>query len=235
MDPDRKDDDRSDPFSHSIKMSPLKWLRTILLTPILVPLKVTGLALTLFLIWIVLSISLYGQHEVEIQPLTLGRKISKTIVSFLGRLCFRILGFYNVDIKGQLASKEEAPILVVAPHSTFLDGFVVFWCNFPYIVSRDENLKIPLIGLFLRFAQSLFVCREDPQSRQKTVKTIVERAQNNTEGPQLLIFPEGSTSNRQALVSFKPGAFVPGKPIQPVLVRYYKNHSCLAYVNTFSF
>ena len=209
------------PFSHSIKMTPFKWLRTILLTPILVPLKVTGLALTLFLIWIVLSISLYGrQHEVDqIQPLTLGRKISKKIVSFLGRLCFRILGFYNVKIKGQLASKEEAPILVVAPHSTFLDGFVVFWCNFPYIVSRQENLKIPIIGLFLRFAQSLFVCREDPQSRQKTVKTIVQRAQNNTDGPQLLIFPEGSTSNRKALVSFKPGAFVPGKPIQPVLVR----------------
>ena len=38
--------------------------------------------------------------------------------------------------------------------------------------------------------------------------------------PQLLIFPEGSTSNRKALMNFKPGAFIPGKPVQPVLVRY---------------
>ena len=41
--------------------------------------------------------------------------------------------------------------------------------------------------------------------------------------PQLLIFPEGSTSNRKALMSFKPGAFIPGKPVQPVLVRYPNN------------
>ena len=214
----KKAENYADPFYHSIKMSRSRWLRTLLLTPILVPLKLTCLSLTLFLIWIVLSISMYGQKDDQIQW-TFGRKVSKKIVPFLGRLSFRILGFYNVEIKGQLASKDEAPILVVAPHSTFLDGFVLFWCGMPYIVSREENRQIPLIGLCLRFVQSLFVCREDPQSRQKTVKTIVERAQNDTVWPQLLIFPEGSTSNRKALVPFKPGAFVPGKPVQPVLIR----------------
>jgi len=90
----------------------------------------------------------------------------------------------------------------------------------PYIVSRQENLKIPLLGKCIKFAQSLFVCREDPQSRQKTVKKIIERAQDPRDWPQLMIFPEGSTSNRKALMSFKPGAFVPGKPVQPILIRY---------------
>jgi len=48
----------------------------------------------------------------------------------------------------------------------------------------------------------------------------VERSQDKRDWSQLLIFPEGSTSNRKALMSFKPGAFVPGKPVQPILVRY---------------
>jgi len=218
------DDEASetDPFRHRIKMSPLRWLRTYFLTPILVPLRFTLLITTVFLAWVVSSISLFGLSEDEIlnQPLTGWRKTNKKVASFLGRLCFRLTGFMIVETKGQMASKEEASILVVAPHSTFFDGFVVFWCDLPYIVSRHENRKIPLLGKCIEFAQSLFVCREDPQSRQKTVKKIVERAQDDTEWPQLLIFPEGSTSNRKALMSFKPGAFVPGKPVQPVLIRY---------------
>ena len=109
---------------------------------------------------------------------------------------------------------------MVAPHSTYLDGFVVFWCDLPYIVSRHENRKIPLLGKCIEFAQSLFVCREEPSSRQTTVKKIVERAQDGSLWPQLMIFPEGSTSNRKALMTFKPGGFVPGKPVQPILVRY---------------
>ena len=220
------DDEASetDPFRHQIKMSPLRWLRTYFLTPILVPLRLTLFIPIVFLMWVMSSILLFGLSEDEIlnQPLTGWRKTNKfkKVASFLGQLCFRLTGFMMVETKGQMASKEEAPILVVGPHSTFFDGLVVFWCNLPYIVSRYENRKIPLVGKCLEFAQSLFVCREDPQSRQKTVKQIVERAQDGTAWPQLLIFPEGSTSNRKALMSFKPGAFVPGKPVQPVLIRY---------------
>ena len=223
------DDEASetDPFRHQIKMSPLRWLRTYFLTPILVPLRLTLFIPIVFLMWVMSSILLFGLSEDEIlnQPLTGWRKTNKfkKLASFLGRLCFQLTGFM-IETKGQLASKEEAPILVVGPHSTFFDGFVVFWCDLPYIVSRHENRKIPLLGKCIEFAQSLFVCREDPQSRQKTVKKIVERAQDDTEWPQLLIFPEGSTSNRKALMSFKPGAFVPGKPVQPVLIRYMSTY-----------
>ena len=212
----------TDPFRHQIKMSLLRWLRTYCLTPILVPLRFTLLIVTVFLAWLVSFISLFGLSEDEIlkQPLTGWRKTNKKIFSFLGRLCFRLSGFMIVETKGKMASKEEASILVAAPHSTFFDTFVVFWCDLPYVVSRHENRKIPLLGKCIEFAQSLFVCREDPQSRQKTVMKIVERAKDGTEWPKLLIFPEGSTSNRKALMSFKPGAFVPGKPVQPVLIRY---------------
>ena len=63
-----------------------------------------------------------------------------------------------------------------------------------------KNIFIKLIQqlyyLNSTLAQSLFVNREDPESRQKTVKQIIERTQPNQGWPQLLIFPEGSTSNR---------------------------------------
>lgn len=217
------DDEASDndPFRHRIKMSAWRWARTYLLTPILIPLRFTLLILTIVLAWIVSSICMFGLSfdQVLNEPMTGWRKTGKKVASFLGRLCFRITGFHIVETKGTLASKDQAPVLVVAPHSTYLDGFVVFWCDLPYIVNRQENRKIPLLGKCIEFAQSLFVCREDPQSRQKTVKKIIERAQDPRDWPQLMIFPEGSTSNRKALMTFKPGAFVPGKPVQPILIR----------------
>ena len=51
-------------------------------------------------------------------------------------------------------------------------------------------------GKCVELAQSLFVTREDPDSRQKVKEKIVERTSTNNGWPQLLIFPEGSTSNR---------------------------------------
>lgn len=126
--------------------------------------------------------------------------------------------------------------MVAAPHSTFFDAFAAFWGGdqMPYVVSREENKHLPFIGKCALCAQAVFVSREDPKSRQKTVQEIIRRANcnhkvasatadKNKEGeewPQLLIFPEGSTSNRQALMTFKPGAFCPGKPVQPVVIRY---------------
>ena len=63
------------------------------------------------------------------------------------------------DLFSNQADASEAPILVVAPHSTFLDGFVVFWSGLPYIVNRVENKKIPFLGKCIEFTQALFVSR----------------------------------------------------------------------------
>jgi lysophosphatidylcholine acyltransferase/lyso-PAF acetyltransferase len=38
--------------------------------------------------------------------------------------------------------------------------------------------------------------------------------------PQVLLFPEATTTNGRALIHFKLGAFTPGLPIQPVVIRY---------------
>lgn len=37
---------------------------------------------------------------------------------------------------------------------------------------------------------------------------------------QIIIFPEGTCTNRSCLITFKQGAFYPGVPIQPVCIRY---------------
>lgn len=49
-------------------------------------------------------------------------------------------------VKGKQASRSEAPILVIAPHSTFLDGGIIYATGFPSIIVRRESGTNPYIG-----------------------------------------------------------------------------------------
>ncbi|AQK80987.1 Lysophospholipid acyltransferase LPEAT2 isoform 2 [Zea mays] len=42
--------------------------------------------------------------------------------------------------------------------------------------------------------------------------------------PRVLLFPEGTTTNGRFLISFQHGAFIPGYPVQPVVVHYPHVH-----------
>jgi len=69
-------------------------------------------------------------------------------------------------------------------------------------------------------AQPIYVCREDHNSRQATIQDILNRVSSKDDWPQIMIFPEGTCTNRTSLIQFKPGAFYPGVPVQPVCIRY---------------
>ncbi|MEE6525273.1 hypothetical protein FKM82_025168, partial [Ascaphus truei] len=142
------------------------------------------------------------------------------MIYLLSRTMFFMCGFHWITIRGRRAPSSEAPLLVVAPHSTFFDPIVTVVCDLPSVVSRIENLNIPVIGALLRFNQSIMVSRHDRASRKKVVEEVKRRATSQGEWPQLLFFPEGTNGNGKVLLKFKPGAFVAGVPVQPVLMRY---------------
>ncbi|KAM9836978.1 lysophospholipid acyltransferase LPCAT4 isoform 2-T2 [Aulostomus maculatus] len=142
------------------------------------------------------------------------------IILLLSRGVFFCLGFLWMEVKGRRADLKEAPVLVVAPHSSFLDMLVLCPAQLATVVSRSENTSLPVIGALLEFNQSVLVSRKDPESRKKAVAQLSERLTSNGFWPQMLMFPEGTTTNGSALIKFKPGAFLSGVPVQPVLLRY---------------
>ncbi|KAG1943139.1 lysophosphatidylcholine acyltransferase [Pimephales promelas] len=148
-----------------------------------------------------------------------GRFLHKKVMTFLGQMYFFGMGF-RVVVKGKKASSAEAPILVVAPHSSFFDAIACIEAGLPSSVSRSESLEAPIFGRFLRCVQPVLVSRKDPDSRRNTILEIERRAKSGGHWPQVLIFPEGTCTNRSCLITFKQGAFVPGVPVQPVLIRY---------------
>ncbi|XP_043383138.1 lysophospholipid acyltransferase LPCAT4 isoform X2 [Chelonia mydas] len=210
------------PFVHELRLTGAQRAKFYLLGTVLAPLRVALAFIVLFLIWPFALLQVLHRSEEELkEPLMDWRSsVSYSSVYLLSRLMFFLLGFMQIRVRGQRASRLEAPILVAAPHSTFFDPIILLPCDIPMVVSRTENLHVPVIGALLRFNQAILVSRHDPASRKKVVEEVKRRATSQGKWPQVLFFPEGTCSNKKALLKFKPGAFIAGVPIQPILVRY---------------
>lgn len=51
-----------------------------------------------------------------------------------------LAGGMAITIKGKQVSRHEAPILVVAPHSTFLDSCIVYATRMSSVIVRRESM-----------------------------------------------------------------------------------------------
>ncbi|XP_053256090.1 lysophosphatidylcholine acyltransferase 2 [Podarcis raffonei] len=208
------------PFVQETRLDAKDKSRAFLFGLILVPLRVLCMLFILLVAWPFAVLGTSCTPEKGTKPL-LGwqRRVCYASLTLLGRALFFVMGF-RVKVKGEIASPEEAPILTAAPHSSFFDGIVCVLAGLPSTVSRQENLSVPILGRILSALQPVVVSRVDPDSRRNTIKEITRRATSGEQWPQVLIFPEGTCTNRSCLITFKQGAFIPGVPVQPVLLRY---------------
>ncbi|CAH2039248.1 unnamed protein product, partial [Iphiclides podalirius] len=157
------------------------------------------------------------QRQLDLLPEWLDRSL-KPLICFIGKMSY-LAGGMAISIRGRQASRAEAPILVIAPHSSFLDSCIVYATRMSSVIVRKESMD-NYVGKLINYTQPVYVWRDDPNSRQNTIKEIIERATSKEDWPQVLIFPEGTCTNRSCLITFKPGGFYPGVPVQPVTIRY---------------
>uniref|UniRef100_A0A3Q2NV06 Lysophosphatidylcholine acyltransferase 2 n=1 Tax=Fundulus heteroclitus TaxID=8078 RepID=A0A3Q2NV06_FUNHE len=209
------------PFVQDTKLTKSAVIKCVLLGIFLVPLRVILMSLVLMVTWPVAFIITFNQPLMgAVEPMTGWRRVMcKRLMAALGRAYFFSMGF-RVVVKGKQVGNTEAPILAVAPHSSFFDAIACVVCGLPSTVSRVENLATPIFGRFVRCLQPVLVSRKDPDSRKNTILAIESRAKSEGQWPQVLIFPEGTCTNRTCLITFKQGAFIPGVPVQPVIIRY---------------
>ncbi|KAK2721351.1 hypothetical protein QYM36_003582 [Artemia franciscana] len=212
---------QTNPFRHRITLSIYDKMKMFISSVVLLPLRVIGVATCLVTSYSIASIGLLGTTEEQLKskPMQGSRRTLRAIVSKIMVGLFYCSGF-RVRVKGRQAMAREAPILVLAPHSSVYDSLVVFFLGSPSIVAKEEVKKLPFFGKLVNFTQPIYVDREDPNSRLKTIQEMVRRATSEDSWQQTLIFPEGTCSNGKSLITFKPGAFYPGVAVQPVCIRY---------------
>ncbi|XP_066439986.1 lysophosphatidylcholine acyltransferase 2 isoform X2 [Eleutherodactylus coqui] len=208
------------PFIHEINLTVNDKIRMVICGLFILPFRIVLFLTVLLTSWLVATIVTCCIPKDNVEPIKGWRRtVTKHFISCLGRLFFFSMGFH-VRVIGKRASSLEAPVFVVAPHSSFFDGIAVITSGMPSIVSREENISVPIFGSILCALQPVLVSRVDPDSRRNTINEITKRTTSKGKWPQVLIFPEGTCTNRSCLISFKPGAFLPLVPVQPIILRY---------------
>lgn len=210
------------PFYFRIHLSRSDKIKVVLMSVFVVPIRIVLILIFLFLTWLGCYLGQLGlsPQRLQDQPIMgFRRDYLKPVLAFFMRLMFESGGL-TYSFKGELAKQKEAPVLVVGPHSSLLDGVVVLLLGGLTPVAKADSEHVPIFGTILNFTQPVYVKRSDPNSRQNTVHEIARRATSKDPWSQVIIFPEGTCTNRSCLITFKLGAFVPGVPIQPILIRY---------------
>lgn len=201
----------------------------------LFPLRISVLLVTLSLQLLVAKIATIGFPLQEDRgclyhrdPLSCWRSTLLVPIMFTNRLLLWCLGFWHIRIIDRRTDKSIRPnLLVCAPHQSFVDPFVLGYAfpPLPGAVGKKELLKISLVKPLYVAGQGIFVDRKNADSRHACKEAIAMRANpENWSGPPTMIFPEGTTTNGRILVQFKAGPFLPGRPVQPVLLRYPCKH-----------
>ncbi|KAI3681679.1 hypothetical protein L6452_36482 [Arctium lappa] len=197
-----------------------EWVKMLVILPIaLVRLVLFGLCLLIG--YVATKFALHGWKDKQ-NPMPKWRCRVMWITRFTGRGILFSFGYHWINRKGKPAPREVAPILV-SNHVSYIDPIFFFYELSPTIVASESHDSMPFVGTIIRAMQVIYVNRFSYQSRKHAVNEIKRKASSN-KFPRVLLFPEGTTTNGRQLISFQLGAFLPGYPIQPVVIRYPHVH-----------
>eukprot|EP00092_Neocalanus_flemingeri_P064440 GFUD01078195.1.p1 GENE.GFUD01078195.1~~GFUD01078195.1.p1 ORF type:complete len:546 (+),score=154.47 GFUD01078195.1:110-1747(+) len=221
--------DPKNPFVHSLTLSSIQLVKVCVLSVTLLPIRllIALICLTLATILAVVGLKGLEKGDIDKRPFTGWRLAVRNVICYILRFMFFCSGF-SVKIVGKQASPEDAPILAVAPHSSFFDALAVCVMGAPSVVAKAETSSIPFWGSLIKYTQPVLVHRLDTNSRLNTIKQITERSEGRG-WQQVQIFPEGTCTNRSCLITFRLGAFYPGVAVQPVLLKWDNMTDCVTW------
>ena len=169
---------------------------------------------------------------------TFRRTMVRSLTSIFPRIILYCAGFYNIKIEKRLLSNVDptyprtqvllnqncrAPI-IVSNHISWVDIFAhMIYSESPSFLAKKDVANYPIVGVIAKSMQGLFVERELRTNKDFIIDLIKSRVNQIKQGsqiPQVLIFPEGTTTNGEYLISFKKGAFLPLAPIKIKCLKY---------------
>jgi len=165
-------------------------------------------------------VALWTLLAVPVQALLLTRKGrgKERFARVYWRGVARVLGL-KLRVVGELAAAR--PVVFVANHSSWLDivalGAVLPAC----FIAKGDVADWPVIGAIARLGRTVFVSR----ARDTVVREQRELEGRLAAGDNILLFPEGTTSDGNRVLPFASAfltlAFCPANPaVQPVTIVY---------------
>lgn len=129
----------------------------------------------------------------------------------------------RVGVDGEAQSMESGGCLIVSNHLGYVDG-IVLGSIFPVIyVSKKEVRRWPLIGQWTALCGTIFI---DRKRKDKIPLLVGEIARKLSQKANVLMFPEGTSTNGKGLLPFQSAPFAApiraGAAIVPVTLTYQR-------------
>ena len=147
------------------------------------------------------------------------RKLCLLPLRLVCRIVLWCFGYWWISFKRREGYAKN-PRILLANHTALIDAIYMTYAFAPMPVAKAGVRKIPIAGVIAESLQAIFVDRKSKTSREDTLLTIKKRTAPDSGFPPMMIYPEGTTTNGKVLVQFKKGAFAPGMPVQPIVLRY---------------
>lgn len=154
----------------------------------------------------------------------LPRALTGDYYHYLSRVwCRFLVRALGIDLRLHQKNRRAIPdhYILISNHPSALEDFAIPALFNVYPLGKQGVRDWFLIGRISYRAQSIFVKRDDPESRRAAMEKLVDYARS---GRSLAIFPEGGCKGRRIYEKFQTGAFdvsiQAGVPILPVFLHY---------------
>jgi len=229
---------RYDPFRHPESRSwkhPVEFAKIAFVVVVIIPVRIFFALFWFFVYYSFLFIGTLFTKSYEDPPTKWQRYWVNGVLHSLSPLRYAWSEYFSfhmafpfVQTFGDKSMVDKATgeraNLIVSNHVSYMDILLLMTNSddVPGFVSKVEVKKIPIIGWYSQCWQCLYVDR----TVEGGVTSLIQKRASDYRYPPVVIFPEGTTTNGKFLIPFKTGAFVAGKPVKPVAIRYkYKTFS----------
>ena len=125
------------------------------------------------------------------------------IINRLNRIYTLLLrGILNirVTVAGDEGQLERGGYVIIANHVGYIDG-IVLGSIFPIVfVSKKEVRSWPIVGQWNILCGTIFI---DRQHKGLVGKTVLEMSRKLKQGANILLFPEGTSTNGEQMLPFQ--------------------------------
>ncbi len=138
-------------------------------------------------------------------PFDSDRRVVHFIISLNSFLIIHLIPLWKIDIQGKEKVDKKTTYIIISNHQSILDILVInsLCLRFKW-VSKIENLKVPVLGWYLRMADYIIIDRGNADSRDLLYEKASEFIKR---GISVMMFPEGTRSVDGTIHPFKRGAF----------------------------
>lgn len=138
-------------------------------------------------------------------PFDSQRRVIHWILNWQSRILVWLLPIWTIRIEGREKGLLDSPCVIISNHQSILDILLINCLRYRLKwISKIENMKLPVLGWYLKMAGYIVIDRGNPESKEEMMDKSFRCLKDET---SIMMFPEGTRSPDCEIGFFKRGAF----------------------------